>query len=477
MTLDTPHAGNLLNREFLMGLARIHPFVLLTDRAGRVSWMNDRLCKRLEGDTEASLPESDQLTRLWGDVGSGGVEGAIHLDIQAANGTRASIEARALEFGASEVGEPTCVVIARPGVREADDATSESPAHQALERSPDGVLIADPAGYVTYANPRAASLLGQRRERLVGRPVALFLAQSPDLQSLLEKLREPAGWDDVVFAFDRGGERIWLSASTRQLDQDGDRPAGVITYLRDVTEQHRLEEELQHKNHELEGTVDTVAHDLRSPLVSLLGFTRLLKEDFGSALDEQGLHFLDRVETAGRTMETLIQDLLELSRIREPGEVRPLLDPRRVLQQLGAELKLRLEARGVELELPSAPPMMRIDGTRLYQIFSNLIGNALVHGFPEDRPLRPNARVQVEILERDDADEIVVCDSGCGIPTEDHERIFEVFQTGRGVRRSEHSHGIGLAIVKKIATSHGGRAWVESTPEQGARFHLLFPRN
>ena len=127
---------------------------------------------------------------------------------------------------------------------------------------------------------------------------------------------------------------------------------------------------------------------------------------------------------------------------------------------------------------------MYCDRTRLYQVFSNLIGNALTHGFAPARGSAPGQGispdqlepgcVRVEVLEHDNGHEVVVCDNGRGIPEEDQERIFQVFQTGRGVRR-EHSHGIGLAIVKKITEAHGGRVWVESTPGSGARFHLHFP--
>jgi signal transduction histidine kinase len=85
-------------------------------------------------------------------------------------------------------------------------------------------------------------------------------------------------------------------------------------------------------------------------------------------------------------------------------------------------------------------------------------------------------RVSVEIREHDQEHEIVVSDNGRGIAREDHERIFKVFQTcGPSRNAGHHSSGIGLAIVKKIAEAYGGRAWVESTPGEGARFHIALP--
>src|SRR5690606_25069618 len=130
------------------------------------------------------------------------------------------------------------------------------------------------------------------------------------------------------------------------------------------------EQQWSRRHDELEQTIRAVAHDLRSPLVSVLGFSRLLREDFGAVLGERGTHYLDRITEAGRTMETLIRELLDFARIGH-GEQRVLIDPRQVLEQLKGELKPRLDALGATLELPAEPPLLLCDRTRLYQLFSN----------------------------------------------------------------------------------------------------------
>jgi signal transduction histidine kinase len=245
---------------------------------------------------------------------------------------------------------------------------------------------------------------------------------------------------------------------------------GVALFLRDVAEASEIESELRRANSELEHCVNALAHDLRSPLVALLGFSRLLRQDYDETLDDAGHHFLDRIEQAGRTMEGLIHDLLELSRIGQRGEHPSLVDPRAVLVQLKAELKSRLEERGIDLVLPDLPPpMIYCDRTRLYQVCSNLIGNAIEHMGDVDE-----GRVTVEIIEHDDAHELVVRDNGQGIAGEHLEKIFEVFQSVG--RRGRNGAGIGLAIVRKIAETHGGNAWAESQPGAGAAFHVRFPR-
>ena len=150
---------------------------------------------------------------------------------------------------------------------------------------------------------------------------------------------------------------------------------------------------------------------------------------------------------------------------------RPLADPYRVLSQLAAELKLRLEEQSAELILPKTPPMIRIESTRLYQIFSNLIGNALSHMGQCETP-----RITVDVTEHNHQHTIVVVDNGRGVCEQDHERIFEAFQTGDLARRAApRSSGIGLAIVKKIAETHGGSVRLESEPGAGARFYVTLP--
>ena len=331
MTLPSPHIRSIPTHELLEGLSHLHPFVLLANRDGRIEWMSSALRARLGksspeagctlaeedrlGRLLARLPERRQLDALCADLRRGGRAARAHLDLAAEDGTQLRVEASAFALDSDVRGDPRYVVIARPenegrqNERELRGAVGLL--SQIVDRSPDGVLATDRSGYISYANARAGDLLGRAPEELVGSPVALFLPRSPGFEELLERLRHPIGWDgEEVERIDARGHSTWVSISTRPLLGDDGRPSGVVTHLRDVTRHHHVQRELERKNLELEGYVDSVAHDLRSPLVSLLGFTRLLKQDYEDVLDEQGHHFLERVEQAGRTMDALIRDLL-----------------------------------------------------------------------------------------------------------------------------------------------------------------------
>ena len=354
----------------------------------------------------------------------------------------------------------------RTAARRKDDAKKrrEPPLGAILDGAPDPVVVIDRDGCLLYANPACEAMLGAASVEIVGRHVCASTKLHEDEAGARGVRR---GHAEIALP---NGESRWVAYSASERELPGaDGPAFVV-FLRDDTERRRDELRLSRHNDELEQTLRALAHDLRSPLVSVLGFSRLLRDDFGAALGERGTHFLERINAAGRTMEQLIRDLLDFARIGHVGERRGSVDPREVLMQLKAELKPRLEQDRVELVLPEHPPIVHCDRTRLYQLFSNLIGNALDHMGPCESP-----RISVEILQSPEHHEIVVCDNGRGVPAEHVDRVFEMFHTVThpGGRKGT---GVGLAIVRKIAELNGGRVSLETPPGGGAEFRVLLPR-
>ncbi|MFT5441525.1 MAG: signal transduction histidine kinase [Myxococcota bacterium] len=360
-----------------------------------------------------------------------------------------------------------------------------------IDHLPEAVLTIDPQGFISHANPRAAEMLGKSLDELLDAPISLFIPASaiaPVAQGVSksaeedgddEAMAEPSsGQDDtntpvrhLVELARVGCPAIFVEVSSTRLAHADGEALGHIVQLRDTTSQQRLTERFKQKIASLESYVHTVSHDLRSPLVSLLGFTKLMKQDYETLLDETGKRFLDRIEQAGANMNTMTQDLLELStRERETPNL-TTSDPRNVLLQIQTELKPRLEAQGVELEIPAAPPVVVCDRTQLYQVFSNLIGNALQHMGPCESP-----RISIQIIEEEDQHVISVRDNGRGIPGEAHEKIFDAFES-LSADNVTPSTGVGLSIVKKIALAHAGDVWVESEPGLGATFCVSLVRH
>ena len=470
-------------QRLLQGLARIYRWILVTDSDRRILWASDDFSD-LFGDGETALgmdsrnllkllPRPEQVFPIRSNLRHRNKLSSVPLELRTKSGERIPAEVNIFSVESGGNDAPLMVAIARR--RKQEEARAGGLDAALIDCSPDAIVAVDAEGYVLHANLATARLLGRDREELVGRPAALLFGEdAPQIDSIATALHRAAGPTQCDLAIRREDSRhTRVSVTASVLRTEGaSKQNGYALFLREVTEPREEEAELRKTNRELEHCVQALAHDLRSPLVALLGFSRLLRQDYAELLDESGAHFLDRIEQSGRTMESLIHDLLELSRIGQRGDRPSFVDPRAVFMQLQAELKPRLESAGIRLVLPDAPSsLVYCDRTRLYQVMSNLIGNAIEH-----MGERRHALIQVSVAEDAEGHVITVRDNGCGISRENQERIFEVFQS-MGRTDGRKGTGIGLAIVKKIAETRGGRVWVESTPGAGSSFHIRLPRH
>ncbi|MBW2715260.1 MAG: PAS domain-containing sensor histidine kinase [Deltaproteobacteria bacterium] len=487
---DAQAVDRIPTRTLLEALARIYEYAFVTDSSGRVLWRSEGLVELCGGEKFRvgcevktllhllpGFPRPEQAFELRSRLRRDGFLTKAIVELSDENEESIPIEVNVVPVSDQPGERPFYVVIARPAdsekpvVRLAEQSPGGS-VKSILDDAPDAILAVDARGFVVYANAAVERLVGHSGSQIVDRPVAALLHDAADLERLVSSIgveRQVSEWELTLTRSDGRVARIAASARSRTLD-DGTFD-GTVLCLRDITDRHQAATELSKKNAELEHCISALAHDLRSPLVGLLGFSRLLRQDYGNMLDDTGTHFVDRIEQAGRTMEDLIHDLLELSRIGQPGERKALVNPASVLYQLHAELKPRLESAGIELELPHDPPLVYCDRTRLYQVFSNLIGNAIDHMGTCDEP-----RIAVSIFEEEDVCHIAVRDSGCGIDSKHHEQVFEAFQSLGPPKDGRTGAGIGLAIVKKIAEMHGGRVWLDSSSGCGTTFHVTFLR-
>jgi signal transduction histidine kinase len=236
----------------------------------------------------------------------------------------------------------------------------------------------------------------------------------------------------------------------------------------EVRERRRAEDALTARNRELESFVYTASHDLRTPLVSIEGFARLLEEDYADRLDSEGREYLWRVRANAADMDSLLSDLLELSRVTRTQAPKGTVSVAEVVAQALQQLDHAIKDSGATVVVPEDLPTVCASATRLTQVFTNLLSNAIKFSREGADP-----RVEIAWEKRPDAYRFLVRDNGIGIPEEYRERVFELFT--RLKEKEVAGTGIGLAIVKRIVEDHGGELGVESEAGQGSTFWFTLP--
>lgn len=215
-----------------------------------------------------------------------------------------------------------------------------------------------------------------------------------------------------------------------------------------------------------------VAHDLRNPLASIMGFSELL---LGTEVPETSQReFLQVIHKASEEMLGLLNNLLDISVI-ESGQFDMALQPTDLIELVNYRLRLnqvKAQNKGMKLTFSAAPAHLEIacDGERIAQVLDNLLSNAIKYA-------PPDSEVSVQLQDRPDQVEVSVTDQGPGIPAEKRDRLFGTFQKlGSKTTGGEKSTGLGLAIVKKIIAAHGGEVGIAQEMSQGSRFYFTLPK-
>jgi signal transduction histidine kinase len=223
-------------------------------------------------------------------------------------------------------------------------------------------------------------------------------------------------------------------------------------------------QQLERSNLELEQFARAVSHDLRQPLHIIAGYAELLAFRYQDRLDPKAQHMMDRIVNGVERMNSMIEDLLRLSKLDAQGDEIQEVDTGAVVRQLIADFEPTIAATTARIRYPILP-VLRGRRAHLEQLFRNLLGNALK--FVGDDP------PQIDITcSRDQLHwHFVVTDNGLGVPQQVRETIFEPFQRGT-VGADIAGTGVGLALCAKIVQQHDGRIWVEPAQPTGASFHF-----
>ena len=340
------------------------------------------------------------------------------------------------------------------------------------------VAITDAHGVITVVNDKFCEISGYSREELIGQthriinsgthPKAFFV-------DLWKAITSGQSWQGEICNRAKDGTLYWVATTIVPFTDASGKIKQYASIRTDVTAHKTAEakilsinNELVQKNAEMEQFAYTVSHDLKSPTVTIRGYTGYLQQDVAQQRYDRVERFTEAIIRATEKMRITIDDLLELSRI---GRVTHDMAPIRLvelIQLVVSELKPQIDEIGAAISVSDEMPDIYGDHVRIEQVVQNLLSNALKYAYDEAQTLRINITAESD----GKMVRLEVRDNGPGVPGEFAEKVFGLFERLQG---GTDGTGIGLAIVRRIAELHGGRAWVTAAPGGGAAFNITLP--
>jgi PAS domain S-box-containing protein len=371
-------------------------------------------------------------------------------------------------------------------LKQADRALREANAYNRslLEASLDPLVTISAEGKITDVNMATEKVTGCSRTELIGADFSDYFTDPEKARAGYQQVfREGAVEDYELEIRHRDGHRTPVLYNASVYRDEGGQVRGVFAAARDVTKRKRAEEEirklnegleqrvrertqeLEAANKELEAFTYSVSHDLRAPLRHVDGFSRLLTEEYASALPEVAHHYLERIRDGTRQMGQLVDDLLNLSRVGRRELSLQITGLGSLVEEAVAELKAEHPARQIDWKI--APlPFVECDPMLMKQVLLNLLSNAVKFTRP-----RAQAAIEVGTSSHNGRQAVFVRDNGVGFSMKFAGKLFGVFQR---LHRAEdfEGTGVGLATVQRIVQKHHGEVWAEAELDRGATFYF-----
>ncbi len=346
-----------------------------------------------------------------------------------------------------------------------------------VEHSPAGVLLIDEDARILFANTEMSHILGMEPDLIVNRRFTEFL-HPENTEMVLDRYHRrqigdqvPSRYEARILRADGASRYVVLSATTFQNSAGATRTAAQVL---DVTARTKAEqalrdytEALEIRNTELDAFADSVAHDLKNPLSTIIGFAEALMEQ----LDTLSTHDIDRalqnISTMGRKMDGIIDELLIFSRIRRTSVKAMPVDMQPIVNNALERLQKTIAEHKVEIQKPRSWPMALGHGPWIEEVWANYVSNAIIYGGSP-----PKIELGADLLPSGQI-RFWVRDNGNGVEPKEQENIFR----GAANRARSKGHGLGLSIVKRIVDKLGGEVAVVSTGEvgEGSVFSFTLP--
>ncbi|MBN1279677.1 MAG: PAS domain S-box protein [Chlorobiaceae bacterium] len=352
----------------------------------------------------------------------------------------------------------------------------------ALHQSPAVVVMTNAAGEIEYVNPRFTELTGYTPAEVYGKNPRIL--QSGTMSSdhylrIWKTILSGKTWKGEFLNRKKNGDLYWETATIAPVMDDNGNITHYVAIKEDVTDKKRLWSELVAAKEKAEQSdrlktafLANMSHEIRTPMNGILGFSELLKDSLLSSSKKE--EYIELILQSGRRMLCIINDLIDISKI-ETGEIifhSSETSLHEVVMELKAFFAPQMQSKGLYLICGSSMPpdesVILTDRNRLVQILTNLLQNALKY--------TTSGGVEFGYFRRDDALVIYVKDTGKGIPTHLHEKVFDRFHQGEANDFVDNDGvGLGLSISKSLVEMLGGRLSLESRVGEGSLFSFALP--
>ena len=349
-----------------------------------------------------------------------------------------------------------------------------------LEAEPDAMVIVGSDGVVELVNARTEAMFGYTSEEVIGEVVDLlvperFRGQHPAHRDAY--VGQPRvrlmGADSELYGRRKDGSEFPIEVSLSPLRTEGGML--VSAAIRDITERKRVEtllrvrsDDLARSNAELEQFAYVASHDLQEPLRHISSFVQKLADRYSDVVDERGQRYIGYVVEGTTRMQSLIDGLLEFSRVgRVQPEHRPI-DLDKIVAAAERAVSVRVEEAGAIIDIACLPQVLGDEGL-LYRLFVNLFSNAIKFA-RDDRVPRVEVRAEASTGGRW---RVIVSDNGIGIELQYRERAFEIFERLNG--QDYPGTGIGLSVARRIVEAHRGVIELGESPEGGTAVKFTLP--
>ncbi|ODN71580.1 sensor histidine kinase [Methylobrevis pamukkalensis] len=346
----------------------------------------------------------------------------------------------------------------------------------------DGVWYADLLdGDAEWMSPRYKHLLGYADDEVENRSSWWKERMHPDdLRESEENfrlhVRDPAHpYDQIVRFRHKNGSTVWVRCRGIVIRDDEGKPVRMLGAHTDVTDLKMADElvranaELTDRNEALRRFAGIVSHDLQTPMRHVSIYAGLLREELGDSLNGAARDYLEVIERGALQMRRMVQSLLEYSRLAYATVRAEPTALSEVVADALALLDVQIREAGATITVGALPEVYG-ERTLLVRLLQNLIANAVK--YRSERPLE----IRIDGVETEDGFHLAITDNGIGIAPANRDIIFEMFRRLHRDEKTYEGLGVGLAISRQIAESHGGRIWLDTTREEGSCFCVALPR-